>query len=308
MVSQPSPQASVVRVDARQCEVAFDGDLSCVRPAIMRGKLFEQRQIDRMPVAVGDRVILSDSDGELAIEQVLPRTNLIARRAAGDEIRRQLLATNFEQLLIVSSFGTPPFSSIMTDRILATASFEKIPTTLVLNKIDKAKRGKIKKISATYANAGLRVLMTSAETNEGVDEFAAMLKDKTSVLYGLSGVGKSSLLNCIEPGLGLKTKKVSKALSSGSHTTAFSRMWPLQIGGAVIDTQGVRVFRPFGIPAHELRLHYPEMAMLGRECSYPDCTHINEPNCVVLAAIEAGDIPKSRHRSYLELFEELKEQ
>ncbi|HJM40550.1 MAG TPA: ribosome small subunit-dependent GTPase A [Planctomycetota bacterium] len=305
MSEAPAPDAIVLRVDARQCDIARPEDLNASKPALLRGRLFEGNTEDRMPVAVGDHVRLTESDDGLAVDEVLPRRNTFARRASGEEIQRQLLATNFDKLVLVTSFGTPSFSSIMADRILVAASFAGIPVALVINKTDKAKRGKIKKVIATYENAGYSVLCTSAEKEEGITELSNLLRGKISVLYGLSGVGKSSLLNCLEPGLGLRTKEVSSSLKSGRHTTTFARMWPLEMGGAVIDTPGVRVFRPWGIPPHELRLHYPEMLALGSGCHFPDCTHRNEPDCAILSALETGELPASRHRSYIEIMEEL---
>ncbi len=300
-------EALVVRVDARQCEVCLDGPASEPKPAVLRGRLFEERGEDKLPVAVGDRVLLSTDEhtGELAIDSIQPRRNCFARRAAGEDVRRQLLAANVDQVVIVSCFGTPPFSSILTDRILAAASFTGIPAALVLNKTDQAKRRKMEKIVATYHGAGLAVLPTSAEEETGIDELSALLRDRTSILYGLSGVGKSSLLNCIEPGLGLRTREVSKSLKSGRHTTTFARLYPLAMGGSVIDTPGVRVFRPFGIPPHELRLHFPELEAAGVGCHFPGCLHRGEPDCAVAAAIEGEQIPASRYRSYLEMLDEL---
>ncbi len=294
----------VVRVDARQCDVEIAGEL---RAALMRGRLFESRGVDKMPIAVGDRVLCHESSDELAIEEVLPRDNLFARRVTGEESRRQLLAANVHQVVIVACFGTPPFSSITTDRILAACSYARIPALLVLNKSDKAKRGKRRKIMETYQAGGFTIIETSASDKTGIDEFADVIRGKRSVLYGLSGVGKSSLLNLIEPGLGLKTREISKSLKSGRHTTTFARLYHLEMGGSVIDTPGVRAFRPHGIPSGELRLHWPEFAELGRECDYADCTHRHEPECKVVAALEAGDIPASRYRSYESLLAELEE-
>lgn len=297
-------EGTVIRVDARQCEVLRD-DEEAPRPAQMRGRLWEANTEDKSPVAVGDRVRLEHEEDGDAISEVLARRNEFSRRAAGEDPRRQLLAANVDQIVLVSCFGTPPFSSITTDRILASASFAGIPALVVLNKIDKAKPKKIDKIAATYQGVGIPLLLTSAETGEGCEALAKALKGKVSVLYGLSGVGKSSLLNRVEDGLGLRTREVSESLKSGRHTTTFARLYPLEAGGAVIDTPGARTFRPWGIPPHELRLHYPEMAVVGRDCRFPACLHRDEPDCAVLAAAEEGKIAASRMRSYHELLAEL---
>jgi ribosome biogenesis GTPase / thiamine phosphate phosphatase len=296
--------ATVVRVDARQCDVLPDGQQEA-RGAHMRGRIFEDRGNDKVPVAVGDRVLLSQSNDGLAIDEILPRRNVFCRRAAGEDSRRQLLATNVDQVVLVACFGTPPFSSMTTDRILAAASFSGIPVTVVLNKTDCAKARKIEKVASTYRNLGIPLLLTSAEEENGIAELKTLLKGQTSVLYGLSGVGKSSLLNLVETGLGLLTREVSKGLKSGRHTTTYAKLYPLQIGGSVVDTPGVRVFRPYGIPPLELRLHFPELAIAGKTCRYPSCCHRGEPGCTVPEALEQGLIAPSRHRTYLELLLEL---
>jgi len=296
--------ATVIRVDARQCEVSLEGR---VVSAMLRGRLFEVYREDRLPVAVGDRVRLVREGEEHAIEEVLPRRNFFARRAAGEDLRRQILAANVDQVVAVCSFGYPPFSSVTADRILCAAHFHGLPAVLVLNKTDKARLRQVEAIRATYEGAGYRVLPTSAERGEGIEALGACLADRVSVFYGLSGTGKSSLLNCIEPGLGLRTREVSAALRSGRHTTAYARLYPLRMGGAVIDTPGVRVFRPYGIPPHELRLHFPEFVEPGRRCRFPACLHRQEPGCAVRGQVEAGAIPESRWRSYLEILDELEE-
>jgi ribosome biogenesis GTPase len=306
MESSPAPRSTtalVVRVDARQCEVLLDGE---ERAALLRGRLFEERRIDKSPVAVGDHVTISYENDDIAIDAVQERRNVFARRVAGEDYDlRQVLATNVDQVVVVNSVGVPPFSSIVADRILTTCSFAGIPAVVVLNKIDKSKPRKLERISDSYKNAEVGVLLTSAVTGDGIDELLEVLRGKTSVLYGLSGVGKSTLMNYIDPDLKLETRETSNSLMSGRHTTTHSRWFPLAVGGAVIDTPGVRKFRPFGIPPHELRLHFPEMRELGGECHFPACLHRDEPNCAVIAAHENGDLPKSRYRSYLELLEEL---
>jgi len=309
--STPGPEgqeALVVRVDSRQCDIRLDdGDMA---PALLRGKLFENRGRDKHPVAVGDRVRLARDSAEegWAIEEVLPRRNAFGRRVAGEDYDlRQVLATNVDQVVVVNSLGLPPFSSIVADRILATCSFAGIPSVMVLNKIDKAKRRKLEKIVTSYANAESPVIQTSAIEGDGVEELRECLVGKTSVLYGLSGAGKSTLMNALDQSLQLETREVSASLSSGRHTTTFSRWYPLQAGGAVIDTPGVRKFRPFGIPPHELRLHFPELRKRGAECHFPACMHRGEPDCAVEAALAEDLIPASRYRSYLELLTELEE-
>jgi len=292
----------VIRVDARQCEVELGGR---ILPARFRGNLFSENSIEKSPVAVGDQVRLSREGEELAVEEVLPRRNFFSRRAAGSELRRQLIAANIDQVAVIASFRQPTFSSIATDRILASCHFHEIPALVVVNKADLATKKQLDSLPATYRAAGYPVLVTSALRGTETDTLLAHLKDRVTVLSGLSGVGKSSLLNRIEPGLGLRTRKFSQALGSGRHTTAYARMFSLAAGGFVIDTPGMRSFRLFGIAPSELRLHLPEMAALGRDCHYPDCLHRGEPGCAVLAALEEGTLARSRHRSYLEMLAEL---
>lgn len=298
----PTTEAAlVVRVDARQCEVLTDGE---VRPALLRGRLFEDRGVDKSPVAVGDRVTLAEEGEDLAIEAVLERRNLFARRVAGEDgDRRQVLASNVDQVVVVNSVGVPPFSSMVADRILTTCSFAGIPAIIVLNKVDKSKPKKLDRIRKTYAEAGVPMLLTSAVDGTGIEGLRAALLGRTSVLYGLSGVGKSTLMNRLDPELNLHTQEASASLQSGRHTTTHSRWFPLAGGGAVIDTPGVRKFRPYGVPPHELRLHFPELQRLGQDCHFPACLHRDEPDCAVLAQADA--VPKSRYRSYLDLLEEL---
>lgn len=300
----PPIEALVVRVDARQCEVRLRGE---VVPARMRGRLFEERSEDKVPVAVGDQVLLSEDGDGLAIETIQPRRNLFARRAAGEEIRRQPLAANVDQIVVVSCFGYPPFSSITTDRILVAASFHQIPAAIVLNKIDRGKKKTIDAIHRTYQQAGYPVYLTSATKEQGISELRNLLRDRTSVVYGLSGAGKSTLINLVQPGLSLKTGNVSKSLKSGRHTTTFARLYELEMGGAVVDTPGVRVFRPYGIPPHELRLHFPEWKLASEPCRFHSCTHREEPDCQIRALVEAGQLAESRYRSYQQVLQELEE-
>jgi ribosome biogenesis GTPase len=300
-----SQQPFVTRVDARQCEVMVNGEIIS---ALLRGKLFENLGDDKNPVTVGDYVEVSREGHDWAIDSVIERRNTFSRRVAGEESdRRQLLAANIDQVVIVNSIGIPPFSSMVADRILATCSFAGIPATLVLNKADKGKRGKMKKIVNSYNDSGAQMIITSAVDGTGVEELRELLANKTSVLYGLSGVGKSTLMNRLDGNLEIKTREVSGALRSGRHTTTHSQWYPITGGGAVIDTPGVRKFRPFGIPPNDLRIHFADLHSFGKDCVYDDCTHREEPECKVLDALQNDQIAASRYRSYIAILEELED-
>ncbi len=300
-----APQPFVTRVDARQCEVMVDGEII---NALLRGKLFENLGDDKNPVTVGDYVEVSREGNDWAIDRVLERRNTFARRVAGEESdRRQLLAANVDQVVIVNSVGIPPFSSMVADRILVACSFANIPTVLVLNKADKGKRGKMKRIVKSYTDSGTQMIITSAVDGTGVEELRDILANKTSVLYGLSGGGKSTLMNRLDDRLEIKTREVSGSLRSGRHTTTHSQWYPITSGGAVIDTPGVRKFRPFGIPPNDLRIHFADLHIFGKDCVYDDCTHREEPECKVLSALQDDKIAASRYRSYIAILEELEE-
>ena len=295
----------VTRVDSRCCEVWHKGDIV---QATLRGKLFEDKNKDKNPIAVGDFVSLIQEGDDWAIDTILPRQNTFARRAAGEEQDlRQVLATNVTQVLIVNSLGVPPFSSMVADRILAACTAADIPSVLIINKVDLGKASKIKRIAETYRNCGTQTLLTSANDHTGIKELGAIIKNQTSVLYGLSGVGKSSLMNCLEPGLDIKTRQVSNTLKSGKHTTTHSQWYPLKNGGSVIDTPGVRKFRPVGIAPTDLRIYFKDIHIFGKNCDYYDCTHREEPGCKVLEALNAKLLSPSRYRSYLAILEELEE-
>lgn len=293
-------------MDARQCEVLLADGTSA--SATMRGRLFEERGEDRSPVAVGDRVRVELEQASWAIAEVLPRRNLFCRRASGEDIdRRQLLAANVDQVIVVNSLNQPPFSSIAADRILAACSFAGIPALLVLNKVDLVNARKLERIMDSYAGAEVPLLPTSALDETGFGALRATIAGRDSVFYGLSGVGKSTLLNRLVPGLDIQTRGTSAALSSGRHTTSFSRLYPLPDGGTLIDTPGVRKFRPYGLPPAELRLHFAEIRRIGETCRFPNCSHRTEPNCMVQEALREGTLPKPRYRSYLELIQELEQ-
>ena len=292
----------VVRADAKVFHVDVDGRVLMAAP---RGKLFEELGRRKNPVAVGDLVELDLATEPASIEAVLPRRNYLGRMASARDPREQVLVANVDRLFVVGSLARPGFSSNRTDRILAACRWHDIPTVVVLNKIDLARPGEAEAIRATYERAGVEVLETCALDGRGVDALREALVGRTSVFYGASGAGKSSLLNAIQPELAIRIGKISRYWETGKHTTTFSQLHRLDLGGWVIDTPGIRVFRLHQLTAGDLRGLYPEFAPYAARCRFPDCSHDHEPGCAVFPAVEAGELPPTRYASYLEMLDEL---
>ncbi|MCU0863065.1 MAG: ribosome small subunit-dependent GTPase A [Planctomycetes bacterium] len=294
---QPSsPSGLVLRIDAKVCHVEVDGE-RCLLP--LAGKLFEARSHEKRPLAVGDRVLL-DPTGK-AIDSVLPRSSQLHRRAASEgEDQAQVMAANITHVIAVASIASPPFQPELVDGVLAAAQRERIPATLVLSKIDldpelAARWAKV------YAHAGVRVLPTSTAaehaTSAALAELGTLLHQNNSVVVGLSGAGKSSLLNALVPGITLRTGDLNH-IRQGRHTTTHTELLPLPGGGHVLDTPGVRNFHLFCTGSQELQFLFPEIAAKLPECEYRSCLHDGEQNCAVKAALQRGELPESRYRSY----------
>lgn len=292
----------VVRADAKVFHVDVDGRVLLAAP---RGKLFEDLGGRKNPVAVGDLIELDISTQPASIEAVLPRRNYLGRKASSHDAREQVLVANVDRMFVVGSLRKPGFSSNRTDRILAACRWHEIPAVVVLNKIDLARPGEVAAIRATYEAAGVEVLETCAIEGRGVDALREALVGRTSVFYGASGAGKSSLLNAIQPDLAIRVGKISKYWDTGKHTTTFSQLHRLDLGGWVIDTPGIRVFRLHDLTPGDLRGLFPEFAPFASKCRFPDCSHDHEPGCAVFPAVEAGELPATRFASYLEMLDEL---
>lgn len=293
----------VVRADARVCHVDVEGE---VRQYALRGRLFEELDGGvKNPVTVGDWVLVGLDGDPPGIEEVLPRQNYLSRVASSHDPREQVLFANVDQLFVVGSVKKPRFSSNRADRILAACFWHEIPGTLILNKVDLDRHEDAVAIRQTYERAGVQVLDTSATKGRGIEELRERLRDKVSVFYGASGVGKSTLLNALQPGLGLRVGKISKYWEAGKHTTTFSKMHRLDSGGWVIDTPGIRVFRLHGLTKPHLRDLFPEFVPYQDGCRFPDCTHDHEPECGVFDAVEDGHIAPTRFASYLEMLDEV---
>ena len=222
-------------------------------------------------------------------------------------IRR--LAPNLDLLVIVSSFGTPPFKPRLIDRLLILASLEELPVLLIINKVDLAsQRAEAESAARTYRAIGLDTLVTSTVTGEGIELVRERLEGRSSGLVGHSGVGKSSLLKAVEPSLeGVRIGEVSDWLQRGKHTTTEVRFFPLRgdCGGRVYDLPGLKVVPLEGIPKNELHQHFLEFESLARSCRFHDCRHLEEPSCAVKEAVAEGFLAPSRYQSYRDLLDDL---
>lgn len=298
-------EGRVVRADAKVYHVEIDGEVVLCAG---RGKLFEDLTKVKNPIAVGDLVRVLPGGDPASILDVLPRRNYLGRTASSHDPREQVLVANVDRLFIVGSLSKPGFSSNRTDRILAACEWHEIPVTLILNKIDLARPGELDSIRGTYESIGYEVLPTCAIEGVGVDTLRERLEGQVSVFYGVSGAGKSSLLNALQPDLALKVGKVSKYWSSGKHTTTHSRLIHLDSlasGGWVIDTPGIRVFRLHEVHAGVLRDLFREFPPLHGKCRFPNCSHDHEPDCAVFDAVESGEIADTRYASYVEMLDEV---
>jgi len=266
----------------------------------LRGKLKQGRALGDI-AAVGDRVrITLLTDGSGAIEEVEERKRAIVRldpRPQGEY--QQILLANPDQAVFVFSCANPDPRLKMLDRYLVIAEKQKVPSIVVANKIDLVDDPK--KMFSVYESIGYRVLYTSTKLNAGLDELKEVLAGKLSALAGPSGVGKSSLLNKIQPGLGLAVNEISTAMNKGKHTTVTRQMFPLEGGGYVADTPGWKSLALWDTEPEELEAYFPELRDLVQHCQFSDCTHTHEPQCAVLDAVRDGRVHPKRYESYLRL-------
>ncbi len=266
----------------------------------LRGNLTAEETGYMNAVAVGDQVIITeDGAGGGIVESVLPRRSVLARPDPFYTHMQQIIVANVDQLLIVAAWLNPPLWLEMVDRYLVFAQMNDLDPIICINKsdlIDDEVDFVIK--MQPYLDLGYPVIRTSAVNGEGVDDLRAALYGHTSVLSGMSGVGKSSLISQVQPGLSLRTSQVSDASGEGRHTTTQAVWLKLADGGAVVDTPGIREFGLTGLHPDELVAYFPEMDEAADRCRFRDCQHVNEPGCAVREAVEAGDIAETRYHSY----------
>ncbi|MFL5541614.1 MAG: ribosome small subunit-dependent GTPase A [Longimicrobiaceae bacterium] len=272
-----------------------------VTEAVLRGKLKrDERSGDK--VVVGDRVDLApEASGERtvwAIQKVHDRTSVLARRAPGKAPRPKVIAANLDQVLVVFAAANPTPHLRMLDRFLVIAADAEIRPVIVVNKTDVSGEDEARRTFAPYLSAGYEVFFSAAKQGVGVAAVRERLCGCTSALAGPSGVGKSSLLNAVQPGLGLRVAEISEALNKGRHTTVTAQLIPLECGGYVADTPGLRELGLWEIDRDNLQFYFPEFEPFRYDCRYSGCTHVHEPGCAIRAAVDAARVDPGRYDSY----------
>ena len=263
------------------------------------------------PVAVGDRVtIVPNQEGTAFITAIHDRRNYIIRKSSNLSKQSHIIAANVDLAVLVVTVNYPQTATTFIDRFLASAEAYRIPVVLVFNKTDLLTDEELhyqQMMIDLYDTVGYEAIALSAETGEGMEKLEVALKDKTTVMSGNSGVGKSTLINRLIPGVNLKTAEISDAHNQGMHTTTFSEMLQLPSGGYIIDTPGIRGFGTFDIEPEELTSYFKEIFHFSKDCRFNNCTHTHEPGCAVLKALEEHYIAESRYQSYLSMMDDKEE-
>ena len=289
----------MLSIEGPRCQVEVDG---CFYRCSLRRKLFLQADGHASPVVVGDEVIFEETaPGEGVIEGILERRTKLSRVAPWAHEKEHIVAVNVDQLVIMVAIKDPPLKEGIIDRYIIVAEKGGLKPIICINKIDLAGPGKVSSLQETYGGLGYPILFTSAIQGTGIDQLKEVLVGLKTVFSGPSGVGKSSLINAIQPGLGLKIREVRQAARKGKHTTSSVTFLRLDMGGYVVDTPGVRELGLWNIKKQEVAGYFPDIWGVGKSCKYSGCTHSHEPFCAVKEAVQRGVFNERRYNSYLRI-------
>ncbi len=262
------------------------------------------------PIAVGDYVDfeIETKNNEITgiINKIHERDNYIVRKSVNLSKQTQIIAANIDQVFLLITINNPPTFTSFIDRFLVTAEAYSVKTVLLFNKIDTYDDEtllEVKLLASLYRKIGYNCIDISAKTGKNIDKVKQLMKGKVSMFAGHSGVGKSTLINVIEPGLDLRTKEISSQHSQGQHTTTFAEMFELSFDARIIDTPGIKGFGVVDMDKEEVGDYFPEFFKLKHKCKFNNCLHIKEPKCAIKDALDKGDIAYSRYRSYLQILE-----
>ncbi len=286
-------------------------ELGITYPCRIKGKFRLQGIKSTNPIAVGDIVDFDlDTDNNEnpigVIKYIHDRKNYIVRKSVNLSKQTHVIASNIDQVFLLITIDNPPTSTSFIDRFLVTAEAYSIKTVLLFNKVDtydKETLDEVRFLAHIYREIGYECIGVSATTGKNVDKVKAMMDDKVSMFAGHSGVGKSTLVNAIEPNLDLKTKAISAQHSQGQHTTTFAEMFDLSFNAKIIDTPGIKGFGIVDMEKEEISDYFPEFFELKQNCKFNNCLHIEEPKCAIKEAVEKDIIAESRYRSYVSIIE-----
>ncbi|MBU94577.1 MAG: ribosome small subunit-dependent GTPase A [Balneola sp.] len=281
-----------------------DGDIYAAR---LPGRFRQTHSDQTNPIAVGDYVNFTiNEDNSAKITNILERSNYVTRKATHGKRGQQILVSNVDYAILVNSIKQPKYKTGFIDRFLVSCEAYQVTPILFFNKMDLANGSDLNELNhimTLYQDLGYKVLRGSIMSSKSVNELKVLIKDKTSVFIGPSGVGKTSLMNAIDVRLEEKTTEISSYSNKGKHTTTFAKLVPLPFGGYLADTPGIREFGLYNIEDWEISLYFPEMLLPRKSCKFNTCTHIHEPSCGVLEAVDQGEIAPSRYLSYLNMIE-----